>query len=44
MKAFVEQVKKYYQKGIYSIAQINAMLNAGKITEEEYAYIVGENQ
>ena len=43
MRAFVEQVKKYYKKGIYKIAQINAMIAAGKITDEEYTYIVGEN-
>lgn len=43
MRAVVEQIKKYYTKGIYSIAQINAMLKAGKITDEEYRYIVGEN-
>lgn len=43
MRALVEQVKKYYTKGIYSLVQINAMLAAWKITEEEYLYIVGEN-
>lgn len=43
MRAFVEQVRTYFKKGIYKINQINAMLAAGKITEEEYAYIVGEN-
>ena len=43
MRALVEQIKKYYQKGIYKISQINAMLQTGKITDEEYTYIVGEN-
>lgn len=44
MRALVEQIKKYYVKGIYKITQINAMLAAGKITEEEYRYIMGENE
>ena len=39
----LEKVKKFYEKGVYKLAQINAMLSAGKITEEEYRYIVGEN-
>lgn len=43
MRAAVEQIKKFYDKGIYKISQINAMLEAGKITQEEYVYIVGEN-
>ena len=44
MRAVVEQIKKYYKKGIYKLSQINAMLEAGKITDEEYAYITGENE
>ena len=44
MRAVVEQIKKYYTKGIYSIVQINAMLDAGKFSKAEYIYIVGENQ
>lgn len=43
-RATLEQIKKYYEKGIYKLSQINAMLSAGKITDEEYAYIVGENK
>ena len=39
----LNEVKKFYEKGIYKLSQINAMLRAGKITDEEYAYIVGEN-
>lgn len=39
----LDKVKMYFKKGIYKLAQINAMLSAGKITEEEYRYIVGEN-
>lgn len=43
MRTFVEHVKMYYQKGRYNLRQINWMLQDGKITDEEYRYIVGEN-
>lgn len=44
MRALVEKIKKYYDKGLYTIVQIQQMLDAGKITEEEYYYIIGLEQ
>lgn len=43
MREFVEKVKKFYDKGIYKKSQIDAMLEAGKITQEEYDYILSAN-
>lgn len=43
MRSFVEKVKTFYMRGVYKKAQIDAMLEAGKITQEEYDYIVGAN-
>jgi len=43
IRAFVEQVKKFYSRGIYKKAQIDNMLRAGKITQEEYYYILSVN-
>lgn len=39
MRTLVERIKTYYEKGIYSDAQIDAMYKAGKITAEERDYI-----
>lgn len=39
----LDQIKLYYKKGIYKMADIDAMLKKKKITQEEYLYIVGEN-
>lgn len=36
--------KKNFDSGLWSIARINKLLEAGKITEEEYRWIVGENK
>lgn len=36
--------KMYYESGKWSIERINALLEAGKITEQEYVWIVGENK
>lgn len=36
-------VKRYYDKGIYSADDVKKFVEAGKITEEEYKDIVGEN-
>lgn len=35
--------KRYFDEGKWSISRINMLLNAGKITQEEYVWIVGEN-
>ena len=43
MRSFVEQVKRFYDRGVYKRAQIDAMFTAGKITQAEYEYIVGGN-
>lgn len=38
----VEKIKRFYEKGLYTRAAIDAMFEAGKLTAEEYAYIIGE--
>lgn len=38
----VEKMKYYYQTGLWNINMINKLLKLGKITEEEYNYIMGE--
>ena len=35
-------VKRYYDKGIYSKEDVAVFVKAGKITEEEYKSITGE--
>lgn len=35
-------VKRYYDKGIYSAADVAKFVKAGKITPEEYKDITGE--
>jgi len=42
MRPLVEKIKMYYDKGIYKKAQIDKMYESGKITYEEYRYILGE--
>lgn len=37
-----EMAKKYFPK-LWNLDRINTLLEAGKITEEEYREIVGEN-
>lgn len=36
-------VKRYYDKGIYDKDDVKKFVRAGKITEDEYKSIVGEN-
>ena len=43
MKSFVEQVKRFCDRGVYKKAQIDAMYAAGKITQAEYEFILGGN-
>ena len=43
MRSFVEQVKRFCDRGVYKKVQIDAMYAAGKITQAEYEYILGEN-
>lgn len=42
-EAMIQKIKRYYDKGIYTISDIDKMLEAGKITQEEFDYIVGAN-
>lgn len=41
MKDVVELAKKYYPK-LWSKTRIDSLLKAGKITQEEYNEIIGE--
>lgn len=43
IRPFVIKVKEYYDKGIYKKSQIDTMYVMGKITEEEYDYILSAN-
>lgn len=36
-------VKRYYDKGIYTKDDVKKFVQAGKITEDEYKEIVGED-
>ena len=40
---YFETIKKYYDKKIYKKAHIKAFVKAGKLTEEEYKLITGED-
>ena len=40
----LERFKKNYQAGFLTYEMIKEMLNAGKITQEEFEYIVGEEK
>lgn len=42
MRKIVERLKKYYDKGLYTYDSIIRLLDKGAITEEEFAYIVGD--
>lgn len=42
MRSYVEQLKKLYPKAI-SYEKITVLYDAGKLTEQEYLYIVGQN-
>ena len=38
-----EKVKRYYDMGKYTNEQVRIFVNAGRITEEEYKIITGED-
>lgn len=41
----VEKMRYYYQKGLWSLERVDKLLAAGKITQEEYNYIIApENE
>lgn len=41
MSTFVNSLKRLYEAGRKTLAEITALKDAGKISEEEYAYILG---
>lgn len=42
MRSYVEKLKDFYKKGLYTIAQTQKLLTNGKITQEEYEYIIND--
>ena len=40
MRAFIEKIKTFYDKGLYTEEQVRAFYEKGKITEEELKYIL----
>ena len=42
MRNYVERLKKYYDKGLYTYDSMIRLLDKGIITEEEFTYIVGD--
>jgi len=43
MRAEVEKLKRYYNSGKISLASIEKLLEHGKITLEEYDYIIASD-
>ena len=41
MRAFVEKIKTFYDKGLYTEEQVRTFYEKGKITEEELNYVLG---
>lgn len=44
MRKFAEQVKAWYEAGRWNRTMVNNALEKGKITEEEFLEITGENE
>jgi uncharacterized XkdX family phage protein len=42
MRTLVESLKRLYKAGRLTLEQIQARLEKGTITQEEYDYIIGE--
>lgn len=40
----VEKMRYYYQNNLWDINMVDKLLKIGKITEEEYNYIIGNNE
>lgn len=40
MRKFVEKIKTYYEKGLYTEAIVHQFLEKKKINQEEYEYIL----
>lgn len=43
MSTLVQSLRRLYRKGRVTIEKLQAMVEAGTITEEEYEYIIGED-
>lgn len=41
MRTFVESLRRLYKAGRITVEKLQEFLAAGKINEEEYAYIIG---
>lgn len=41
MNPKIEKYKKYYEEGAWSKERLDNLLAKGKITQEEYDYIIG---
>lgn len=42
MRNYVERLKKYYDKGLYTYDSMVRLLDKNIITEDEFHYIVGD--
>lgn len=42
MSIYYKTVKRYYDKGLYTEADVAVFVRTGKITKEEYKEITGE--
>lgn len=40
----IEKMRYYYQNNLWDINMVDKLLKIGKITEEEYNYIIGNNE
>lgn len=40
----VEKMRYYYQNNLWDINMVDKLLKIDKITEEEYNYIIGNNE
>lgn len=43
-KRYYEMAKKYYDEGMWNRAQIDRLYELGRLTEEEYLDIIGEDE
>lgn len=44
MKIYIETLKRIYEKGKISLEKLNVLLDSGKITNDEFVFIVGEKE
>ena len=43
MSRIYKMAKKYYEKGLWTAADLQRLVEEGKLTQEEYDEIVGED-